>query len=196
MQEMSRDFFEKKIKPLLMYVGTIGAILMSIAYVILMFVLVFGFKVQKDMKNSVMFATVNALVGFIIMQMLKLQGVDFAKAQPENKTILDEYNKFRIKKKRTHSLKFYWAKSILTDIGAKVLSIALTTVGVIYIVIEGSNDYNMLLLSVVNLVMFICFGFISMVNAYDFFNDNHIPFIREKIKLLNEKKPTVEEDNV
>lgn len=185
MQVMTHDFFEKKIKPILMYVGTIGAILMSLAYIILMFVLVFGFKLQKDIKNSLIFAIVNAVVGFLIMQMLKIQGVDFAKSLKENREILDKYYKKK-EKKRTHSIKFYWIKSIITDILGKVVSVASTTAGIIYIVIEGSNDYNMLLLSVVNLIMFICFGFISMVNAYDFFNNNHIPYIIDKLNNLNQ----------
>lgn len=64
---MTHTFFEKKIKPILMYVGTIGASFMSIAYIILMFVLVFGFKVQKDLRNSIIFAVINAVVGFLIM---------------------------------------------------------------------------------------------------------------------------------
>lgn len=42
---MNQTFFEKKIKPILLYVGTIGAVLMSIGYIILMFVLVLGFNV-------------------------------------------------------------------------------------------------------------------------------------------------------
>jgi hypothetical protein len=30
--------------------------------------------------------------------------------------------------------------------------------------------------------MFICFGFLSLVKAYDFFNNNHIPFILKQLK--------------
>lgn len=185
---MTQTFFEKKIKPILMYVGTIGAAFMSIAYIILMFVLVFGFNVQKDLSNSIIFAVINAVVGFLIMQMLKVQGIDFAKQLPENKKVLDEWNKNRVKTRRTHSLTFYWIKSTIGDAISKVISIAVTTAGIIYIVVEGSNDYNMLLLSAVNLIMFLCFGFISLVNAYDFFNTMHIPFIKEKLTELAENQ--------
>lgn len=185
---MTQTFFEKKIKPILMYVGTIGAAFMSIAYIILMFVLVFGFNVQKDLSNSIIFAVINAIVGFLIMQMLKVQGIDFAKQLPENKKVLDEWNKNRVKKKRTHSLTFYWINSTIGDAIGKVISVAITTAGIIYIVVEGSNDYNMLLLSAVNLIMFLCFGFISLVNAYDFFNTMHIPYIQEKLTEIEENQ--------
>ena len=35
--------------------------------------------------------------------------------------------------------------------------------------------------------MFICFGFISLVNAYDFFNNQHVPYMKEQLALINEK---------
>lgn len=120
--------------------------------------------------------------------MLKVQGIDFAKQLPENKKILDQWSTKRIKKRRTHSLTFYWVKSTIGDAICKVISVAVTTAGIIYIVVEGSNDYNMLLLSAVNLIMFLCFGFISLVKAYDFFNTMHIPFIKEKLLALAENK--------
>lgn len=179
---MTHKFFEERIKPLLIYIGTFGAIFMSIAYIILMFVLVFGFNVQKDLKNSIIFAVINAVVGFVIMMFLKIQGIDFAKELPENVKILDEYNGLRPKKIRTHSLTFFWVKSTIIDVIVKVITVAFTTAGIIYIVVEGSNDYNMLLLSAVNLIMFLCFGFLSLVRAYDFFNECHIPYIKEKIE--------------
>ena len=62
------------------------------------------------------------------------------------------------------------------------LTLGATTIGLIYIVIQGSNDYNMLLLAIVNLLMFICFGFLSLVNAYDFFNQKHVPYMVEQLK--------------
>lgn len=180
---MTQSFFEKKIKPILLYVGAIGAVAMSIAYIILMFVLVLGFQAQTSIKQSIVFAVVNAIVGFIIMQLLKIQGIDFAKQLPENVKILKLYNSdVKPKSRRTHSLKFFWIKTVITDFISKALTVAITTAGIIYLVIEGSQDYNMLLLSIVNLIMFGCFGILSLISAYDFYNDNYIPYISEKIK--------------
>lgn len=185
-----KSVFENKIKPLLQYVGTIGAVLMSIAYIVVVLVLVVGFKV-KSIEQSVIFAVVNAIVGIIIMQFLKIQGIDFAKSLPENQEIL---NKYYVKRKKTksYSIKYYWIISVIKDVIMKGLSIAITSAGLIYIVIEGSSDYNLLLLAVVNLIMFICFGFLSMTSAYDFYNEKHIPFIKDKlIEIENNKKEAV-----
>ena len=188
---MSNNYFEQKIKPILLYVGTIGAILMSIGYIILMFVLVLGFKATTDLTQSLVFAGVNAIVGFIIMQFLKVQGVDFAKNIDSNEETIKEYNKVVCKqldkkKKKMHTMTHFWTKTVITDLLTKIITVAITTAGIIYIVVEGSNDYNMLLLSVVNLLLFACFGLLSLVKAYDFYNNQYIPYVKEAIKKYNE----------
>ena len=86
---MNKNLFETKIKPALSYVGAIGAGLMCIAYVIVVFVLIQGFQATV-IFNTLLFASVNAIVGFVIMQFLKVQGVSFAKLLPENDKIIKE----------------------------------------------------------------------------------------------------------
>ena len=178
---MNNSLFEKKIKPVLQYIGVIGASLMSIMYIVVVFILIIGFKAQS-IQNTVIFAIVNALVGLIIMQFLKIQGISFAKSLPENEKIINEYYKTKTKDKKIHSIKYYWTMSLIKDIIGKGVSIMLTTTGLIYIVVVGSNDYNLLLLALVNLVLFICFGLLALNNAYEFYNNRHIPYMQEMIK--------------
>lgn len=177
---MNKNTFETKIKPVLSYVGIIGASFMCIAYVIVVFVLIRGFQATV-VFNTLLFAAVNAIVGFIIMQFLKVQGISFAKLIPENDKIIKEYYSTRTKDKKPRSMQFYWTTSIIKDIFTKCISVAITSAGLIYIVIQGSNDWNLLLLAIVNLIMFICFGFLALVNAYEFFNNKFIPYMEEKI---------------
>ena len=165
---MNKTTFETKIKPILNYVGIIGASCMCVAYVIAVFVLIQGFEASV-MLNAFLFAAVNALVGFIIMQFLKVQGIAFAKLLPENEELIKAYYSTKTKDKKPHSMKFYWTVSIIKDIFTKCLGVGISSAGLIYIVVQGSNDYNLLLLAAVNLIMFICFGFLALVNAYDFF---------------------------
>ena len=42
--------------------------------------------------------------------------------------------------------------------------------------------------------MFICFGFISLVNAYDFFNNQHVPYMKEQLALIDEKTEETKQD--
>lgn len=189
---MNKDTFETKIKPVLSYVGAIGAGLMCIAYIIVVFVLIRGFKATV-IFNTLLFAAVNAIVGFVIMQFLKVQGISFAKLIPKNDEIIKEYYSTNTKDKKPHSMQFYWTTSVAKDVFTKCLSVAITSAGLIYIVIQGSNDWNLLLLAMVNLIMFVCFGFLSLVNAYDFFNNNFIPYMKEKIsETKTETKESVE----
>ncbi len=191
MNEEKRTLFEKRILPILHYIGIIGASLMSIAYIFCVFVLINGFKAEALLQTTI-FACVNAVVGFVIMQFLKIQGVSFAENLPENQEILQKYYRKKFKNKKLHSIKYFWATTVVKDAIIKCATLAITTIGVIYIVIQGSNDYNLLLLAFVNLIMFICFGFISLVKAYDFFNQQHMTFIIEKLK-EEEQEPSKEE---
>ena len=101
---------------------------------------------------------------------------------PENEELIKRYYQTKTKDKKVHSITYFWTTSVIKDIIVKCLTLAGTTIGLIYIVIQGSNDYNLLFLAIVNLLMFVCFGFISLVNAYDFYNNNHVPYMKEQLE--------------
>ena len=182
--------FEEKIKPVLGYVGLIGAIIMAIAYIVIVLVLIRGFKAEALLQTTV-FACVNAGVGFIIMQFLKIQGSSFAKMLPENKEIIEKYYRTKTKDKKLHSMTYFWVTTTVKDVIIKCLTLGATTIGLVYIVIVGSNDYNLLLLAIVNLLMFICFGFLSLVNAYDFFNQRHVPYMIDQLEKAKINEETI-----
>ncbi len=178
---IEKTTLEKKILPVLNYVGIIGACIMVVAYIIAVFVLIRGFQAEALLQTTI-FGCVNAATGFVIMQFLKIQGVSFAKMLPENEELIKRYYQTKTKDKKVHSITYFWTTSVIKDIIIKCLTLAGTTVGLIYIVIQGSNDYNLLFLAIVNLLMFVCFGFISLVNAYDFYNNNHVPYMKEQLE--------------
>lgn len=182
--ELNKSKFEEKVLPVLNYVGIIGACIMVVAYIIAVFVLIRGFQAEALLQTTI-FGCVNAATGFIIMQFLKIQGVSFAKMLPENQDIIKRYYHTKTKDKKLRSITYFWTTSVIKDIIVKCLTLAATTIGLVYIVIQGSNDYNLLFLAIVNLLMFICFGFISLVNAYDFYNNRHVPYMLER---LNEEE--------
>lgn len=189
MENIKKSFFEKKIKPCILYIGAVGALFTTLAYIVIILIMIFGFK-ATSLSQTIIFSIVNAVVGLLIMQLLKIQGMDFAKNESQNETILKKYNTTRVKKKTTHSLGWYWFFSSIKDILIKGLGIMVSTGGLIYIVVIGSQDYNLLLLALVNILMFICFGLLALVNAYDFFNEKYIPYLVEKLEEAdqNDKK--------
>lgn len=190
--ERKPTFFETKIKPALLYVGTIGAGLTSIAYIALVCILIFGF-LGHNMLQTIVFAVINAVIGFTIMQMLKIQGQDFAKTLPENVPILAAYHQAQTKDKKFRSMRYYWTKTLISDAFTKALTIAFTTIGIIYIVIQGSQDYTLLLMAFVNLVMFFCFGLISLSKTYDFFNNEHMAYVQEQLRIYYKQQEAANE---
>lgn len=179
---MTQNFFERKIKGILQYIGAIGASLMAIVYVVVVIVMIQGFSRSIDMKNTIVFAVVNALIGLLIMQFLKVQGISFAQNDPKNKEILEQYYKTKTKDKKPRSIRFFWVTSAAKDTLIKGASVAASSIGVIYLVIQGSHDYHLLLLAAANLIMFVCFGLLALNSAYEFYNNRHIPYIIEQIK--------------
>lgn len=184
---MNKNLFEDKIKPILQYVGIIGASLASIVYIIVVIVLIQGFKYQQPIQG-IIFALINAIVGFVIMQFLKIQGIDFAKSIPENKVIREQYFASRTKDKKVHSLKYYWFLSLIKDIAFKCSGVAIVTTGLIYVVIQGSQDYVLLLMALANLILFICFGLLALNSAYSFYNEYQIPYMLERLEEIKIKE--------
>lgn len=181
---------QEKLINLLKYIGIMGASICSFAYIIVVVVLIQGFKIEQT-AQTIIFAVVNAIVGFIIMQFLKVQGEQFAKNKAENKPIIEEYYNSKTKDKKLHSMKYYWITSVVKDIFTKVVTVFISTVGIVYIVVVGSNDWNLLMLAFVNLLLFICFGLLALNNAYEFFNNRHIPYMLAKINEIKPKKAPI-----
>ena len=193
-----KNTFEEKIKPFLTYVGAIGAVFSGIMYILATIVLIMGFQ-AKTFTQAIVFAVVSAILGLIIMFFLRYQGLSFAKAIPENQEVLNKYNNKQAKTKH-HTLKYFWIKNTLIDVLIKGCTVALSTAGIIYIVIEGSQDFKLILLAIANLILFACLGLIALANAYDFYNEQWVPYMNEQIELRNkppepEIQPRIDETN-
>lgn len=173
---------EKRLLNILKYVGIIGATICSVAYIVVVLVLIQGFKVESN-TQTITFALVNAIVGFIILTFLKIQGESFAKSLPENKAISEAYYARETKDKKYHSMKYFWITSTIKDILTKVLGVFASTFGIIYIVIVGSNDWNLLLLALVNLLLFISFGLLGLEKSYEFYNTRMVPYMQHQLEM-------------
>lgn len=182
---MNNKTFEEKVKPILTYIGIIGAVLTSIAYIIIMIVLIKGFKYQQT-EQTIVFAIVNAGIGLIIANFLKYQGISFAKNLPDNQQTIKDYYSLHTRDKKNHGLTFFWITTIIKDILIKGVTVIATTFGLIYIVIVGSNDWGLMFLAIVNLILFICFGLLALNKAYDYFNNIYVNYMKDKIKETKE----------
>lgn len=73
---------EKRLINILKYVGIIGAAICSVAYIVVVLVLIQGFKAENT-TQTVTFALVNAVVGFIILTFLKYRVNRLQKVYPK-----------------------------------------------------------------------------------------------------------------
>lgn len=178
-----------KIKAILTYTGIIGAIISSVAYIVVTAVLVMGFSSRLESAQQLLFSVLGAVVGLMITISLRSQGVVFAKEKPDNKAVMKEYraklNKTKkIKKLRT--ITSYIVFHTIKDIFIKGITVAGSTFLLLYIFIEGNGDYSLFLLALSNILMFISFGLVAMTKAYDRYNEEHISAVKEIIIKLDQ----------
>ena len=184
-----------KVKNILLYTGSIGAIISAIAYIIITVVLVMGFSTQMDMSKQILFSIIGAVDGLLITLMLRSQGIELARNEEEPKRVMQEYytllNKTKNKKK-LHTISFYFYRSFIFDIFTKTLTIALTTSLMLYIFMDGSGDYGLIGLAVSNILMFACFGIIALSKFYSLYLEQHIPVIKERIIRIKDELASVQ----
>ena len=173
-----------KVKNILLYTGSIGAIISAVAYIIITVVLVLGFETQMEMDKQILFSIIGAVDGLLITLMLRSQGIALAKNEDESKKVMAEYyqvvNKTK-KSKKLHTITYYYIKDFIIDIFVKAGVIALTTSLMLYIFMDGSGDFGLIGLAISNILMFACFGIIALSKFYSLYLEQHIPVIKERI---------------
>ena len=184
-----------KVKNILLYTGSIGAIISAVAYIIITVVLVLGFETQMEMDKQILFSVIGAVDGLLITLMLRSQGIALAKNEDESKKIMAEYyqviNKTK-KSKKLHTINYYYIKDFIIDIFTKAGIIALTTSLMLYIFMDGSGDYGLIGLAISNILMFACFGIIALSKFYSLYIEQHIPVIKERIIRIKDELASVQ----
>lgn len=166
---------------LLNNIGIIGAILAGIADIIFVIIFVIGIKINADIKANIIFAIINSLVGILINVLLRYQGQKYAEI--ENKELCDKFYRKKIKENKKYlSMNVWQGVNILKDILIKGVTTVFGIFGIVYISIEGSKNPIQILITLVTLVLFACFGLISMNSSYCRFYNIQIPYMELEIK--------------
>lgn len=172
---------------LLNNIGIVGAILAGIADVLFVVIFVVGIKVEIEIKSSIMFSTINAGVGVLINILLRYQGQKYAEI--ENEELCRKFHKNKVKKKKKYiSMEAWQALKSLQDIVVKGALTVFGIYGVIYISIEGSKNPVQILITLVTLILFTCFGLMNMNSSYCRFYNVQVPYMEMKIKEEGEKE--------
>ena len=172
--------FEKKLRPLFTFVGTICAILLAIVYFVGAIVLINGLDTPLGTQQLIMYAVYNGIMTFLIVFALGVQGNDFAK--DKNKDIIQELNDLRPKKeKKIHTMTFYWCIEIPKKIAFKTGWAWFSTLAVTTIFVNGNGDMSLLLLVAMNAIMSFGTGLLFLTKTYDYYNNNQVAVMKRKI---------------
>ena len=172
--------FEKKLRPLFTFVGTICAILLAIVYFVGAIVLINGLDTPLGTQQLIMYAVYNGIMTFLIVFALGVQGNDFAKEK--NKEIIQELNELRPnKEKKIHTMTFYWCVEIPKKIAFKTGWAWFSTLAVTTIFVDGNGDMSLLLLVAMNAIMSFGTGLLFLTKTYDYYNNNQVAVMKRKI---------------
>lgn len=182
----SKKEFYERIKNALTYTGVILAAVAAIAYLILVYIIIYGFQVDYSKNQLIAFIVLGAVVGLLINIAMRIQGIDFAKLTPvANKTLkelTDSIGKSDEVKMRPMWVMFL--STILKDIVIKGGAIGFTLYYTIDISYSGLGEEKYFLLALANIILYFGLGLISMSKAYDYYLESHVPYLEQKIKKL------------
>lgn len=178
---------------LLNNIGVVGAILAAVADIIFVIIMVLGVHVNAELSAIIIFAVVNALIGLLINVLLRYQGQKYAEI--ENEELCKKYYTTRVKEKKYLSISTWMALKTLQDVAVKGFTTAFSIFGIVYISVTGSKNPVQILLTLATLILFACFGLISMNSAYTRFYNVQVPFMRLKVAEREENNSGQENDH-
>lgn len=161
-------------------IGVVGSIIAGVADIIFVIIFILGVNIQAETNSIVIFSVINSVIGVLINVLLRYQGQKYAEI--ENADICSKFYRKKAKKKRKH-LSMTWWQVIngFLDVILKGATAAFSIFGIIYISIEGSKNPIQILITLVTLVLFACFGLVNMNSAYTRFYNVQLPYMENKI---------------
>lgn len=172
-------------------IGVIGAILAAIADLIFVIIMVLGVHVEAEFNAIVIYAVVNAVIGLLINVLLRYQGQKYAEL--ENEELCKLYYNKQVKEKKYLSIGAWMALKTVQDVIVKGGTTAFSIFGIVYISITGSHNPIQILLAIMTLILFACFGLMAMNAAYVRFYNVQVPFMQQSVYGKTEGSP--EEQN-
>lgn len=187
-EELRQNILQRKSRQslikLLNNIGIIGAIIAAVVDIICVVIFTTGLKIEQDLTSTWMFAVTNALIGLLIINLLRFQGVKYA--QIENEELCARFYASRVKKEKHYMTIHHWQiVQFVKDFVIKGLTCTFSIFGIIYISIEGSKNPVIILMALANLLLFACSGLIAMSSAYNRFYDMEVPYMEQE---LNKKE--------
>ncbi len=183
------------LKKFMLWTASIGAALTAVFYLLAIIILVNGIENSLSQEKQLLYSLIGALTGMIMIYLLREQGISLAADELESKKIMSAYYKALNKTKNLKQLKtigYYRVLWLIRDVFTKGLTVMASTMGIIYVFIEGNGDLGLILLATANLFLFTTFGIIGLSKAYDKYINEHLPAILERTQKLIDQVGSVQ----
>ena len=195
LQEEKKQRREETFKRLLKRIGFVLAGVSAVVYLSVVYILIKGFETAVESNKLLVFLIVSAIFGISMTVSLRIQGIDLAKETDKAMKVIDEYTKIMAVEKsiKVRSINYHFWISLIKDIFTKGVTIVVSLYFAIEIIITGMQDEKYFLLAFANIFMFLGFGLMALAKAFDYYMENHIPYLKRKIQLHEEVEKSVKE---
>ena len=185
-----KDFWQDKISKALKIVGSVIIAISAIANLIVVYILIKGFKAEVSSEKLLVFLLVNAVFGVMMIVGGMIQGKDLSKSRADVEKVLNDYSdlisndkEFKLRSYTWH----FWAQ-VIQSIFTKGLAITISMFFAIKIIIDGLQDDKYFVLAITNVILYLGLSFLGLAKSYDYYKDKHIPYLRQKMKVMEEKQ--------
>lgn len=186
----NKDVLNKNIRMILLYSGFVGAGISGTAYLVATIVMIKGVSANLTIENQILFSVIGAVVGILISTLLRSQGINYAKQNPEVKEIMANYMTEKnnaLKNRKLHMIGWYMFWALIIDVFVKGSSVAISTFLIVYIFVKGSGDWSLMWLAISNIGLFTGFGLVSLSTIYEKYIEKHLPAVIQRTKRLKEE---------
>lgn len=179
MRNLQQKSHEALVK-ILNNIGIIGSVLAAIADMIFVIIFVIGIDIHADMTACLVFAIVNALIGVLINILLRYQGQKYAEI--ENEETCNKFYHKQVKTRKYMPFGLWQFLQSIKDLFVKGCTATFSVCGALYLTIEGSKNPIQILITLVTLVLFTCFGLMGMNKSYTRFYNIQLPYMEKEIE--------------
>lgn len=183
------EIMNDKLKKVMLWSASVGAALTALVYLTAIIIMVIGIENTLGQEKQLLYSLIGAVAGMLIIYMLREQGISLAANEQSSKEIMHKYYDALNKSKKVKQLKtinYYRMVWILKDVVTKGATVMLSTLGILYVFIEGNGDIGLILLATGNLLLFATFGIMGLSKAYNKYINEHLPVIKELTKKLDQ----------
>ena len=197
MNNNNKTPFYTKVKTALTYTGFALAIISSISYLILVYILINGFEASYQREQLIGFLILGAIAGVLINLSMRTQGIDFAKQVPEAKKILEDLKEATgesdKKEYKAKSIVFMYFVELAKDILIKGSGIGATLYFAIDLSYKGLGEDKYFFLALANVLLYTGLGLVAMGKSYDYYLEKHTSYMIQKTRKIKEEKQNVNE---